>query len=366
MGILDTCYGALTIRRKIMNENLLNQSTSETMPKITLAFSTASTIMDVEASRIVYSNLLKELQEKLLSRFPKREWEKLLAKLKEHEQDVNFFRGSGHGVLLFVDADTNEKIEVSHDISPYVYVGNQFLLKDLLTMEETSERPKYLIEIGKDRFFSWSIQDYEPLSLQDFAYNLSDYFEDFDNNSNLNVGNYGGLDGQYHGHRTKEEEEAKEQKTYYRYLNEKLVDLSTKDDTKIVLCGVQEVVTKFLDESNNKSYVYDVLAFPLSKANKKELQTSVEAIFEKEYDRKIGKVRQEIENASREGKLVHDMEAVQENVTNGLVKKVIFLEKNDGYSVEHNQLMIHCLKSNIKPIVLRSDTDEPAINAILY
>lgn len=366
MGILDTCYGALTIRRKIMNENLLNQSTSETMPKITLAFLTASNIVDAEKSRIVYSNLLKELQEKLLSRFPKREWEKLLAELKEHENDVNFFRGSGNGVLLFVDADTSDKIEVSHDISPYVHVGNQFLLKDLLTLDETFEQPKYLIEIGKDRFFSWSVKDYEPVTLNDFSYSLSDYFDDFDNNSNLNVGNYGGLDGQYHGHRTKDEEEAKAQKTYYRYLNEKFVDLATQENTKIILCGVQEVVTKFLDESNNKSYVFEVLEFPLSKATKKELQTSVEAIFEKEYDRKIGKVRQEIENARREGKLVHDLEAVQENVTNGLVKKVIFLEKNDGYSVEHNQLMIHCLTSNIKPIVLRSDSDEPTINAILY
>ena len=349
-----------------MNEYLLNESISDSMPKVTLAFSTFTNIMDVEKSRIMYSNLLKELQKKLVRQFPKREWEEILVGLKEHENDLNFFQGSGRGILLFVDSHTSYKIDILHDISPYVYVGTQFLLKDLFMLNETIERPKYLIEVGKDRLYSWSVKNCEPVQLKDLSYTVSDYFGDFDSNSNLNIGNYGGLTGKFHGHRTKDEEEDKVQREYYEYLSKRIEELSKQEHTKFILCGVQEIINKFLDITNVKANIFEIIDKPLSKASKKEIQSSVEVIFEGKLIDNIEKIYMEIEYAKRDGKIIHDVETIKMDINKGLVKQVIFFEKNDGYSLEQNQLMIHCIKSNLKPIVLKSGADDFAINAILY
>ena len=53
----------------------------------------------------------------------------------------------------------------------------------------------------------------------------------------------------------------------------------------------------------------------------------------------------EIEYAKRDGKIIHDVETIKMDINKGLVKQVIFFEKNDGYSLEQNQLMIHYIKS---------------------
>lgn len=350
----------------MMNRNLLDLSISESEPKITLVFPISNNILDIEKNRIVYRNLLKDIQQNLHTNYSKRDWNSLFIKLKEYETDITFFQGSGKGKILFIDSTSNYVFDVMHNIVPYMYVGNQFLLKDLYTVDEEYERPKYLIEIGKDRFYSWRTDNYEQIELKDIDYIVSDYLEDYNNSSNLNVGNYGGLDGKYHGHHTKDVHESKSQIKYYIYLDEKLKELSRKEKTQIILCGVYDVINRFLSIVKDKSYIFEILDFPISKDGKKELQDNINEVYEIKLKNEIEKIHLELLSAKQKGKVMHDLNDIKINLNKKVIKKVIIIEKTNGYSIEHNQLIISCLKSNIKPIILKSETGDEAVNAILY
>lgn len=349
-----------------MNRNLLDLSISESEPKITLVLPISNNILDVEKNRIIYKNLLKDIQQNLQTNYSKRNWNNLLIKLKEYETDITFFQGSGKGKILFIDSESNYIFDIMHSITPYVYVGNQFLLKDLYRVDEEYEHPKYLIEIGKDRFYSWRTDNYEQIELKDIDYIISNYLKDYDSKSNLNIGNYGGLEGKFHGHHTKDIEDAKSQMKYYIYLNEKFKELSRKEKTQIIFCGVHDVINQFLSVIRDRSYIFEILEFPISKHSKKELQDNINAVYEKKLKNEIKKIHLELSNAKQKGKVIHDLNDIKINLNKKLIKKLIILEKTNGYSIEHNQLIISCLKSNIKPIILKSEVDDEAVNAILY
>ncbi|MDT2741902.1 baeRF6 domain-containing protein [Lactococcus garvieae] len=352
--------------KKNLVKQLLSHNSTDSRLKITLCFPIFSDFTENEKSRIIYNNLLKELQNDLINQFPKREWTDLLNQLQELGNDLEFFRGNGNGILLFADSNFIYRIDAFHNVATYVHAGDQFLIKDIFVFDKIYQKPKYIIEIGKDRCFSWDTKNYDSVVLKDIPYNITDYYDDFDNDSNLNVGNYGGLDGSYHGHRTKDEEEKKAQKNYFQYLIKKIESLTSEEHITISLCGVQEVIDNFLSLTQDQSYIFSALKVPLSKLTKKEMRDIVEETFEKHLNHEIKGLHLELENAKSENKLVHDIQTINYNLDNRLIKKIIFFNTSEGYSIEQNQLIIACVKQNVEVIVLDNNPKTPTINAILY
>ena len=354
-----------TSKKNFANQ-LLNQDSTRSPLKITVSFPILRNFVDNEKTRIIYNNLLKELQNDLTNKLPKREWKDLFEQLQELGNDLEFFNGSGKGILLFADLDTIYKIDSSLNLSTYVYAGNQFLIKDIFVFDKIYRRPKYILEIGKDRCFSWDTENYDPVVLKDIPYNLSDYYDDFDNDSNLNVGSYGGLDGSYHGHRTKDEEEKKAQKNYYQHIIKKIESLTSEEQTTILLCGVQEAIDNFLNLTQDKSYIFSTLKFPLSKLTKKEMSDSVEEAFSKQINHEIKELSLELENEKVKNNVIHDIQTINYNLDKGLIKKIILFNTSKGYSIEQNQLIIACVKQNVEVIILDTNLNNSPINGILY
>lgn len=352
--------------KKNFAKQLLNQDSTRSPLKVTLAFPTLRNFVDNEKTRIIYNNLLKELQNDLSNKFPKREWKDLFDQLQEYGNDLEFFSSSGNGILLFADLDIIYKIDIPHNLSAYVYAGDQFLIKDIFGFDKTYRKPKYIIEIGKDRCFSWDTQNFDPIVLKDIPYNITDYYDDFDNDSNLNVGNYGGLDGSYHGHRTKDEEEKKSQKNYYQYLIKKIETLASEEQITILLCGVQEVIDNFLSLTQDQSHIFSTLKTPLSKLTKKEMIDIVEELFSKQRNHEIEKLNLELENEKIKNNVIHDIQTINYDLERGLIKKVILFNTSEGYSIEQNQLIIACVKQNVEVINLDNNQNATPLNAILY
>ena len=60
------------------------------------------------------------------------------------------------------------------------------------------------------------------------------------------------------------------------------------------------------------------------------------------------------------------IQTINYNLDNRLIKKIIFFNTSEGYSIEQNQLIIACVKQNVEVIVLENNPKTPTINAILY
>lgn len=348
---------------KALLNTLLSEAPSET--KITIVFPGARQISDIEKSRINYRNLLKSLEKELLQRFPRRVWEYTLKKLRQYEPDNAFYQVPGKGIVVFANNGQCFITHVNHEVSDYVYVGDEFLLKELFVVDEIVERPQYLIEISTDRLFCLSLHDLEETTIEGIHPTLPDYFGDFDVNSNLNVGSYGGLVGTHHGHHTKDVEQEREQVIYYSYLNEKMTEYYKNSNMRVIISGVQAVVTKFLRVAKNTDYIFEVLQTPISGLSKKTLEETIEKIFSEKKAVLFEEIAEEIEQSKRNNKCVNALQDIQLLLAEGQVRKLIVAERSDGYSIENNRLMKSALENGVVSVVLSNVMLQQPLCALL-
>lgn len=352
----------------VINDNLMRLLTSDIEPKISIILPIHPETPQVENNLLTYKNLLKDVKKDLTYNYPRREWSDVVERLDALILDRKLWNNAQKALLIFANNETMEICEMEHTVLAKEHVGSTFLVQDLLLPEEEKRQPDFLINISRDRINIFNINTLKEVELPNLHKNFSDYYSDFDANSNVNTGSYGGLTATYHGHRAKSEEQQKDQMIYYQYLNRELNNLYQKHNYTFVLAGLPEVLDVYLNEYGDSSYIRGTMHGSILNLSHEQLAARMSEYFAFERTADIEKIKHDVKMATQQDRVINDLSIIDFALNNRDVKSLVSFNDGSSYSVEHNKLLIKSLLNKISCRVLYTPTDNsyPSMNAILY
>ncbi|APX71147.1 hypothetical protein M5C72_10275 [Companilactobacillus allii] len=355
---------------KLTNKKeLLNLLSSKVEPKISIILPIHPETPQVNNNILIYKNLLKDVKKDLELNYPRRDWSNAVEKLDALILDRTLWSNAGPAVLIFATNDDVQICEMNHDVEPKSHVGNTFLIQDLFLQEELTDAPQYIINISRDRINIVDVKTLKAINTEKIYTKFADYYSDFDVDSNLNTGSYGGLNtSNYHGHRSKPEEQEKDQLIYYRYLNRELTKLSKENGYSFIISGLPEVLDTYLNNYGNSSYIYDVIRGSVLNLSQNELKNKLNQLSVDKRMHNAELLQQEYNQADRQDKVLSDVDSINHAITDKRVKSIISFNIGNSYSIDQNKLMLKAALNKINCRVLNANelTDLPNISAIVY
>lgn len=353
---------------KLNHDNLMKILSSHVEPKISIILPIHPETPNVNKNILTYKNLLKEVTKDLELNYPRRQWSDAVAQLNSLLLNRVIWHDSEKALLIFANNETMEVCEMEHTVMPKQHVGSTFLVQDLLLPEEYVERPDYLINLSRDRINVFDTDTLQEVELAGVHNRFDNYYDDFDADSNLNSGGYGGKEVSYHGHRSKSEEQQKDQGIYYQYLNHELSTLNREIGYTFVLAGLPEMLDVYLKNYGESKYISGIMRGSLLNLTTKELSKRLNDYYHFERIADIESVKQSIEDAAKYNRVINDPHIIDFALNNRDVKSLVSFNDGNSYSVDHNKLLVKSIVNKIKCRVLYNEGDKQysSMNAILY
>lgn len=351
---------------RIKDDKLLKLLSSKTEPKISIILPVKPETPQIEENILNYKNLLKDVLKDLELNYPRRLWDMAAKNLNSLLLDRQLFSTAKNSLLIFANNEQMEVCELQHKVMPKAHVGTTFLVQDLLLPEENLTKPDYLVNISRDRINVFDIDSLKEVELEGIHARFADYYPDFDAESNVNVGSYGGKNPNFHGHRAKAEEQQKDQTIYYQYLDRALNSLHAKKGYSFILTGLPEVLDVYLNMGNRK-YVDGVIHASILNLNHQELLEKVSEYKNFESLALTEKIKHDLHRADNQERLLHDLDMINFALENRDVRELVSCNDGLSYSVEHNKMMVESLLKRINCRVLYSEEAVvPQMRAIVY
>lgn len=350
------------------DKKLMNLLASSLEPKISIILPIHPETPQIEDNILTYKNLLKDTKKDLELNYPRREWNQAVEKLEALLMDRTLWNNSKKALLIFANNEDMIIKEMEHTVLAKQHVGNTYLVQDLLLPEENTTAPQYLINLSRDRINIFDMNTLKEVKIDGLYTRFSDYYADFDANSNLNSRTIGRMNTAYHGHRAKSEEQQKDQAIYYRYLDRELNDLHKSRGMGFIISGLPEVLDVYLSSYGGRDYLEGVLRSSILNMSKKELADKIKELYSFERLANIEKVKQDVEIAEGKNRILRDLDRIDLALTTKNVKSLISFNDGRSYSVEHNKLLLKSLLNKVYCRVLYTPGDRsvPSMNAILY
>ena len=353
---------------KLTNDNLMKLLTSDSEPKISIILPIHPETPNSETNLLNYKNLLKDVKKDLEYNYPRRDWNDAVQRLDALMLDRRIWTSDKKALLIFANNESMEICEMEHTVLAKEHVGSTFLVQDLLLPEERSHRPDYLVNISRDRIDLLELTSLKKVELAGLHNRFDEYYDDFDSNANVNSGSYGGLQATYHGHRSKSEEQQKDQTIYYQHLDRELTKLHQEHNYTFILTGLPEVLDVYLNSYEHSNYIGGIMHGSIANLSRNELSERVNEFFAFERTADIEKVKHDVKLANQQNRVINDLSTIDLALNNRDVKSLVSFNDGSSYSVEHNKLLIKSLINKISCRVLYTpgDNSYPSMNAILY
>lgn len=353
---------------KLENDKLMKLLTSDIEPKISIILPIHPETPNSESNLLMYKNLLKDVKKDLEYNYPRRDWNDAVQRLDALMIDRRIWTSDKNALLIFANNESMEICEMEHTVLAKEHVGSTYLVQDLLLPEERNQRPDYLLNLSRDRIDLYEVDSLKPVELVGLHNRFDEYYDDFDANSNLNSGSYGGLQAAYHGHRSKTEEQQKDQTIYYQHLNKELTKLNQEKNYTFILTGLPEVLDVYLSTYAHSKYIGGTMRGSLANLSHSELSERVNEFFAFERAADIEKVKHDVKIANQQNRVINDLSIIDFALNNRDVKSLVSFNDGSSYSIEHNKLLIKSLinKINCRVLYTPDGNRYPSMNAILY
>lgn len=363
--------------RPILNRDrlkgLLKQERAADQPRISIYLSLHPTGTDREADLIVYKNLLAEAETELDKRYPRRSWEESMKRLRRlPEEEALFIQRKLSGMVILASGESLDVFQLMHKLDSGVFVSKSFHVLPLLAFYEAFDEV-ILAELGRDRVRLYAANRYgiEPYRAPDIITNFDELFDDFDNDSNVNFGSYGGQTGQggmYHGHRTSSEEADKDRDKYFRYLDEGFSQLHRHEKQAVLLAGTSATIAHFRKVSRGRFYLEHTLDKPLDTMEQAEILAAVQTAMTPLYKEAIDEISMRLRRAQSDGRTEHRISHIHERVLAGAVDELLINYsriRSDDTSLDKIILDAMAVGSRVTVLTEATDNFTAAYLAIL-
>ncbi len=197
-------------------------------PLISLYLQTHRHAPDNQQDRMRFKNLISEVESLLSESHNRREYADMIVRLEFFLEDLdrNIWQHAKDGLAIFVDQGSLYYYRLDYPVQDIAVVDNEFYVKPLIRNFQYGAH-YYLLALSADSFelLCGDFHGIDPVCLPEgIESRFEDIFDDFDNNSSVNAGSYGGLDASYHGHRSKSEMVEKDIEKFFRYVDKTIAE----------------------------------------------------------------------------------------------------------------------------------------------
>jgi hypothetical protein len=327
-------------------------------PKVTIMMPTNRKSPDNKKDKILFKNLVQECRNVLEEKYSPPTYEKMLEKLYTLHEDTMFWSHSTKGLVVLACNENIETFRLNRTIKEKSKVSNIFDLRAVMAYEETIG-VHYLVDLAKDRFTLYTIRDKEITEMTDHEIknSFTKLFDDFDDEGNLNVGSYGGLQGMYHGHKDKSEEIKKDRDKFFRYLDKEFANLHKETQSHFFFAGTKENILTFKRLAQEVFYHDLAIEQPLSSLNKKSLDDKIEKITLKLKEEAIQKLKKELNDAYNQHKIIKDKDDIIKAIEEHSVSK-LYINGKLSYKNNYDEILFKAIKNKVDAFVIYSDNIE--------
>jgi hypothetical protein len=319
----------MTENKKIIN--ILKHASECEGPKVTIALPTHKRAPENQKDKIVMKNLIQDAK-KDLEKYPRRDWSELMDKIEKLLDNTELWLYADEGLMVLACGEHVETFKLTYSVTKSVTVGTYFHISPLFKLHAAYARP-YIADISKDRVELYRVGENSAEKIDDYEIktSFSDLFDDWDVDSNLNVGTYGGLNGIHHGHRTKSSESEKDREKYFRYLDHKFEEIHKTSGKRFIIAGTSDNVDVFSKLAQSDAYYECTIDHPLSSLSPNEIVEKTKAVLEPEFAQKKESINTDVRKAQNSSRFLDAKDTISDAALQGRISMLLYRERDDGY-----------------------------------
>ncbi|MEG0376257.1 MAG: hypothetical protein RR672_11555 [Raoultibacter sp.] len=261
-------------------------------PFISMYLPTHRITQDIKLDKLVLKNLIKEAEESLAKNYEKREYQSIIDELTNliDDPDETLWRHAKDGLALLACQGKVFGIKLSYPVEPRTIVAKSFHIKPLIKGLQFGSC-YYLLSLSKERYdlYRGDVIDLDKVPLpQGYKNEFTMIYDDFDNDSSLNAGSFGGQESGYHGHRTKSEEDEKDREKFFRHVDKEVATLvEPHENIPVILATLTQHQSEFRDLSTLSNLLDEGLEKPVESMSEQDLKDGALKIIGAAQDARI-------------------------------------------------------------------------------
>ena len=292
--------------------------------RISVYLPTHRAFPDNNQDKIVYKNLLQELETALERRYPRREWQQAASRLAELLETPELWIHATEGLGVLAAEDRAESFRLETQPAPAFYFGEHFHLLPLYPLRDSAGRA-FLAHISRDRLSVYMVgpQGVAPMSLPDVKDRFPALYDDFDPEHSFNTGSAAGEAGGYHTYGSKSKGEDLDREKYFRYLDGAFRQLHRDTGLPILLSGTEDTLGGFRKIAQGPAYLDGSIDQPPDSLAPDELLRRATALLKPGLKRQTDALRADIRGRQRDNKAVNSLDDILQAAAEGRVETLL-------------------------------------------
>lgn len=249
---------------------------------------------------IRYKNLVKEIEESLKQRYPKREINSILNTLYAVAQDNEFWLHSYDGIAVFMAKDKCVIYKLQRKVEELAIVSDRFYIKPLIRYFQSADRYQ-LLGLNRKEFRLYEGNRYTLNEIElppNTPRTIKEILGDEYTESYLKAASYGGGSRtMFHGHGSRKDEIEVDKEKFFRVVDKIVCEFSKESKLPLMLVALPEYHTQFKKTSNNPYLMEEGIRVDFDSISLEELKERAWTQMEIVYLYKTKEVVDRFENA---------------------------------------------------------------------
>jgi hypothetical protein len=347
------------LSKELLNELLL----LERAPCLSLYMTTHRSHPDNIQDPIRFKNLVKQMEESLLRKYPASETQKHLEPFERLINDNDFWNHTSDGLAILSADGLFKVIRLPITVEELVVVADSFHTKPLRKYLQSSENYHVLgLSLHEIRLFEGNRHSLVEINLlPGIPKTITEALGDELTDKHTTVASYGGSGGDstsmHHGHGGKNEETEIDAERFFRIVADAVAELLSKPTGwPLVLAALPEHHSLFQKVNKNPLVLPDgIMINPLSVSIDKLVELAWEA-FEPVYSLKLKSLTERFEQSRANGKGSDDYKEVAVAAVEGRV---------DTLLVEADRIIAVRITNLVTGNTQKKDMENPRVDDLL-
>ncbi len=320
---------------KLSRTPLLALMERATFPAVSIYMPTHVVARGVGEDPIVLKNLLRSCEDQLRSRDVRVDvTDRLLAEARALTTGNTFWKEQRRGLALFIAESGTTCASFEHDVSPAVYVGDQFVFTPLIRILSMDEDFRVLaLSRNGARVYEGDAGGLNSVEAVDAIPTFDDYLASFETDRNLqfhtsSVGGPGGRTSTSFGYGSEEDETKRHLVEYFRQIDNRILEHFHDPKIPLVLAGIEYTLPLYRSATRYGFVMDEGITVNPDDLNERELHSRAWEIVQDVVQKKQRSHVDHLNMLAGTGMTTTDLEQMTEAASQGRVE-YLFLSDND-------------------------------------
>lgn len=285
-------------------------------PCISLIQPTHRSYPQTQQDPVRFRNLLREAEKVLRQRYPRRDYEDVLGKLRPLADDADLWIEGADALAVFASPEELRVFRLRRPAPPpqVLVVADSFHVKPIVRILQSAERYQVLsLNLARARLFEGTRDDLDPVSLAGVPATIEEALGDQLTEPYLKVTrSYGrGWSGPVpmrHGHGGRTEERKVDRDRFFRVIDREILErFSRPSGLPLLLAALPEHQTPFREISRNPFLLETPIAVNAEALSLEELRQLAWQAIEPLYEQRLSRLREAWAEAKAHGRGTDDV-----------------------------------------------------------